>query len=75
MAEYMPYLFIVFAIYLFINRKTISIVSIQAAVIGLGINWIIGFIYFEPRPFISEIGRAIISHAADASFSSDHIQH
>ena len=68
----MPYLFIVFAIYLFVNRKTVSIVSIQAAVIGLGINWIIGFIYFEPRPFISGIGHAIISHSADASFPSDH---
>ncbi len=72
MAKYMPYLFILFAIYLFVNKKTVSIVSIQAAVIGLIVNWIIGLIYFEPRPFVSGIGHAIISHSADASFPSDH---
>ena len=43
-----------------------------AMLVGLGINQILGMLYFEPRPFMIELGRTLIAHAADNSFPSDH---
>lgn len=40
--------------------------------LGLFINFLISQIYFEPRPFITHHVNMLISHAADASFPSDH---
>src|SRR5579884_964583 len=39
---------------------------------GQGINQLIGLIYFEPRPFVMDLGHTLIRHAADNSFPSDH---
>ena len=43
-----------------------------ATIIALGINVVLGAIYAEPRPFVIELGRTLIHHAADNAFPSDH---
>ncbi len=40
--------------------------------LALGINQILGMLWYEPRPFAIGLGHALISHAADNSFPSDH---
>lgn len=40
--------------------------------IGLGINQGLGFLYFEPRPFMIGLGRTLLSHVPENSFPSDH---
>ncbi|GAB6458775.1 undecaprenyl-diphosphate phosphatase BcrC [Bacillus cereus] len=42
------------------------------SVLALCISFVIGQIYFEARPFVSHNVNLLISHAADASFPSDH---
>ena len=43
-----------------------------ATLIAIGINQILGMIYFEKRPFMLGLGRTLIAHAPDNSFPSDH---
>lgn len=43
-----------------------------AALLGLGINFIITLFYFHPRPFMIPTGTLLIAHAAESSFPSDH---
>ncbi len=40
--------------------------------IGLGINQLLGLLYFEPRPFMMEIGHTFLPHVPENSFPSDH---
>ena len=40
--------------------------------IGLGINQLLGFLYFEPRPFMIGIGHTLLQHVPENSFPSDH---
>ncbi len=40
--------------------------------IGLGINQVLGLLYFEPRPLIIGLGHTLLSHVPDNSFPSDH---
>ena len=44
-----------------------------AAILALGLNQMIGLVYFHPRPFMEGIGHAYLPHAADSSFPSDHM--
>lgn len=39
---------------------------------GLGIDQAIGLVWFEPRPFVTGIGRTLLAHVPDSSFPSDH---
>ncbi|AKB18529.1 MULTISPECIES: undecaprenyl-diphosphatase [unclassified Methanosarcina] len=43
-----------------------------AALLGLGINFIITLFYFHPRPFMIPTGTLLIAHVAESSFPSDH---
>lgn len=74
LAKYLIYLFPVILILLYKNKKhrKHSMYSLYSAIIGMAINWIISLIYFRPRPFVSNIGKQLISHSPDASFPSDH---
>ncbi len=47
--------------------------AVAAAALALGMNQVIGLVYFHPRPFMEGIGHAYLSHAADSSFPSDHV--
>jgi undecaprenyl-diphosphatase len=50
------------------------VLTAVAVVIALGLNILLGHLIFEPRPFVSHpsLVHRLISHAADASFPSDH---
>jgi undecaprenyl-diphosphatase len=52
-------------------KKTVVYAAITGA-LGLLLNFIIGHIYFEPRPFVTHPVHLLVAHAADASFPSDH---
>lgn len=43
------------------------------AMLGVGMNQIIGFAWQHPRPFVIGLSRAWLAHAADSSFPSDHM--
>lgn len=40
--------------------------------IGLGINQVLGALYFHPRPFMIGLGHQFLPHPLDNSFPSDH---
>ena len=44
-----------------------------AALLGLGLNQLIGLAWTEPRPFVLGVGHQFLAHAADSSFPSDHL--
>lgn len=54
------------------NYKYTVVYAAITGVLGLFINFVIGHIYFEPRPFVTHKVHLLITHAADASFPSDH---
>lgn len=39
---------------------------------GLGINQLLGLLWYEPRPFMIDLGHTLVDHASDNSFPSDH---
>jgi undecaprenyl-diphosphatase len=53
--------------------RTALVHAALAALLGLGINQIIGLLWFEPRPFSLGVGHQFLAHAADSSFPSDHL--
>ncbi|NWG32272.1 MAG: hypothetical protein HXY29_12370 [Rhodocyclaceae bacterium] len=44
-----------------------------SALLGLAINQLIGFVWYQPRPFVVGIGQTLMTHAPDSSFPSDHL--
>ena len=50
------------------------VLTAVAAVVALGLNILLAHLIFEPRPFVShpKLVHTLITHAADASFPSDH---
>jgi undecaprenyl-diphosphatase len=48
------------------------LVAFLAVIISLLINYIIGLLWYSPRPFVLGIGHTYFVHAADSSFPSDH---
>lgn len=53
------------------NRKLVF-KAVIAALIGLGINQLIGIFYFRPRPFAHHVVNMLIDKSPDPSFPSDH---
>lgn len=49
-----------------------SVNTFVLTVINLFLSYIVGFVYFEPRPFVSNRVNLLFYHTADASFPSDH---
>ncbi|WP_160723071.1 undecaprenyl-diphosphatase [Bacillus sp. USDA818B3_A] len=73
------YALIVFAVVLllmwFLGKEQYKYSVVYAAItggIGLLINFVLGHIYYEPRPFVTHHVHPLIQHAKDASFPSDH---
>lgn len=75
-AKYMPIIFVIALIYLWIRKgtaaKNIVLYSVYAAISGLIINYIIGIFYFHPRPFMIPVGTTLFPYLAETSFPSDH---
>lgn len=75
-AEYMPIVVILFMLYLWIRKgdrtHDILLYSIYAGITGLIINYLIGLVYFHPRPLMLHLGTQLFAYPTDSSFPSDH---
>ena len=73
-AKGMPYIFILFEIYLYfiLKKKNKAIFAFYSVILGLFISYIISLFYFHNRPFMDNLGIMLISHKAETSFPSDH---
>lgn len=54
------------------DKRGLALRAFAVAMLGVGINQVIGLGWQHPRPFMLGIGHAWIEHAADSSFPSDH---
>ncbi len=45
---------------------------VAATLLALGINQLVGLLWYEPRPFMVGLGTALVAHAPENSFPSDH---
>jgi len=54
------------------ERRAALLGSVAGVSIGIGINQLLGMLWYEPRPFVAGLGHTLIAHAADNSFPSDH---
>ncbi len=46
--------------------------TVVAVSIALGVNQLLGLLWFEPRPFMIGLGHTLVFHVRDNSFPSDH---
>ena len=53
------------------NRK-VAILAMMTMLIALGINQIIGLVYFRPRPYTLHAAHLLVKASVDPSFPSDH---
>ncbi|MBU8918956.1 undecaprenyl-diphosphatase [Bacillus sp. FJAT-29953] len=59
----------------FIGKEKYKYTVVFAAItggLGLFINFILGHIYYEPRPFVTHHVNLLIQHTKDSGFPSDH---
>jgi undecaprenyl-diphosphatase len=75
-AKYMPIIIILGLVYLWLKNgnksRDIVLFGVYAAIFGLVINYIIGLVYFHPRPFMINLGTLLFQYPAETSFPSDH---
>lgn len=55
-----------------VRKRAGLIATAVAAAAALGINQLLGLLWYEPRPFMVHVGRTLVAHAPDNSFPSDH---
>ena len=53
--------------------RRLAIQACLTAMLGLGLNQVIGAAWQHPRPFAIGLGQAWVQHVADSSFPSDHM--
>lgn len=75
-AKYMPLVVVIGMVILWIRNgkqtRDIVLYGFYAAIIGLLISYLIGLIYYHPRPFMIPTGTLLFSYPGDSSFPSDH---
>lgn len=75
-AKYMILIFVIPFVYLWIKKgdknKDIALYSLYAGILGVLINFVIGYFYFHARPFMLNMGTLLFPYSADSSFPSDH---
>jgi undecaprenyl-diphosphatase len=54
-------------------RRRLAIQACLVAMLGLGMNQVIGMVWPHPRPFAIGLGLAWAQHVSDSSFPSDHM--
>ena len=75
LAKYLPFLFVLFLIYLWFIRddyKKVALLAGYSAILGILSDFLITSFYFHPRPFMDRLGTLLINHAPETSFPSDH---
>lgn len=55
------------------KRRALAVRACFVGLLALGINQVIGLVWYHPRPFVSATGHAFLAHAPDSSFPSDHV--
>lgn len=55
------------------DRRRVAVRAFMTAMLGLGLNQIVGALWPHPRPFAIGLGQAWATHVADSSFPSDHM--
>lgn len=55
------------------TKRNLTIKACLVAMLGVGLNQVIGLVYWHPRPFMIGLGHMWMPHAADSSFPSDHL--
>ncbi|MFC5520558.1 phosphatase PAP2 family protein [Polaromonas jejuensis] len=55
------------------GRRNLALRAALVAMLGIGLNQLIGLAWPHPRPFAIGLGHTWIAHAADSSFPSDHM--
>lgn len=55
------------------STRKLMLVATASGLVGLLENQAIGLLWQHPRPFMIGLGNALIPHAADSSFPSDHL--
>jgi len=72
-----PYILVVlFAVLWFLvdqNKKTALLGAVEAAILGLAVNQVIGLVYFHPRPYMMGLCTPLFPHGPETSFPSDHV--
>ncbi len=53
-------------------RRAVA-VAWAGTVVAMALNFVVGLIWFSPRPFAIGAGTQFLEHAADNSFPSDHV--
>ncbi|MDE2514747.1 MAG: undecaprenyl-diphosphatase [Rhodospirillales bacterium] len=75
-AGWLVYLAMVLLVMLWVrgraDRRGRLLASTGGVFAALGINQLLGMIWYEPRPFVIGLGHTLIRHAADNAFPSDH---
>ncbi len=55
-----------------LSRQRLVVYALLAALLALGVNQVVGHLWFRPRPFVHHHVTQLVPHADDASFPSDH---
>jgi undecaprenyl-diphosphatase len=53
-------------------HREAAVKALAATAVALGINAVIGLLWYHARPFVAGVGHNFMHHAADSSFPSDH---
>lgn len=74
--DVMPYVFGSVLLYLWfssnVERKQASVHAVLSVILGMLTSNLISRFYYNPRPFVENLGVQLIEHAPDSSFPSDH---
>lgn len=54
------------------DRRGALLAIVLGVSAGLGINQMLGLLWYEPRPFMIGLGHTLVFHAVENSFPSDH---
>ncbi len=68
-----PVLLVIYWLWGSYVKRSLALKACLVAMLGVGINQIIGLAWQHPRPFMIGLGHTWMPHVADSSFPSDHI--
>lgn len=55
-----------------LHDRSVLVHVVLAVLPALAINYVVGLVFFHPRPFMVGLGHTYLAHAPEASFPSDH---